>query len=47
MSTASYAQSSSNIRTKEIDIKKDSIQLDSLFILPATIKLWVNNELLD
>lgn len=47
MSTFSYAQSSSNIRTKEINIKKESIQLDSLLILPATIKLWVNDELLD
>ncbi|MRT92401.1 hypothetical protein [Ancylomarina sp. 16SWW S1-10-2] len=47
LSTASYAQSSSNIRTKKIDITKDSIQLDSLLILPATIKLWVGEELLN
>jgi len=44
---ASYAQDSSNIRTRKIDITKDSIQLDSLLILPATIKLWVANEILD
>ena len=47
LSTASYAQSSSNIRIKKINITKDSIQLDSLLILPATIKLWVAGELLD
>lgn len=45
--TAGYAQSSSNIRTKEIDITQDSIQLDSLLILPETVKLWVKQELLD
>ncbi|WP_372644190.1 hypothetical protein [Ancylomarina sp.] len=45
--TASYAQKSSNIRIRQIDISKDSILLDSLLILPATIKLWVTNELLD
>lgn len=43
----SHAQNSSNIRTKEINIKKDSIQLDSLLILPATLKLWVDGELID
>jgi len=43
----SHAQNSSNIRTREIDITKDSIQLDSLLILPATIKLKVANEFLD
>ncbi|MGZ2370972.1 hypothetical protein ACXR6G_14425 [Ancylomarina sp. YFZ004] len=47
MSVPSHAQESSNIRTRKIDITKDSIQLDSLLILPATIKLWVANELLD
>jgi len=45
--TISYAQNSSNIRTKEIDITQDSIQLDSLLILPETVKLWVEQELLD
>jgi len=44
---ASHAQSSSNLRTREIDITRDSIQLDSLLILPATIKLKVANTLLD
>ncbi|RXQ92988.1 hypothetical protein EO244_10975 [Ancylomarina salipaludis] len=45
--TVNYAQDSSNIRNKEIDLTKDSIQLDSLLILPATIRLRVNEELLD
>ena len=47
LSAASYAQTSSNLRIKEIDIKKDSIHLDSLLILPGTVKLWVGDELLD
>jgi len=47
MSVPSHAQESSNLRIREIDITKDSIQLDSLLILPATIKLWVANKLLD
>jgi len=45
--TVSYAQSPSNIRTKEIDVTQDSIKLDSLLILPGTVKLWVKQELLD
>ena len=47
MSASSHAQNSSNIRTREIDITKDSIHLDSLLILPATIRLQVANEFLD
>ena len=47
LNTTIRAQNSSNIRSREIDITKDSIQLDSLLILPATLKLWLGNELLD
>lgn len=43
----SFAQKSSNIRTRDIDITKDTIQLDSLLILPSTFKLWVKSEQLD
>lgn len=41
------AQTQSNLRTKLIHLNRDTIQLDSLLILPETVKVYQQNKIAD
>lgn len=42
-----HAQNLSNLRSKVINLKQDTIQLDSMMILPETIQLYYQNKLIE